>query len=112
MSALLPCRCGTAPTLLHHRPFNPKTARFETKATNVECVPCGVRIGWHDTEELAIAAWNRRAPAWQPIATAPKDGTVILAYNGERVLVRWSDIDNCHPQPTHWFPLPSPPDSE
>jgi hypothetical protein len=34
---------------------------------------------------------------WQPIETAPKDGTKILACNesGEIAVVHWAAIDNC-----------------
>lgn len=62
---------------------------------------------------------------WQPISTAPKDGTDILLgmYRPEFVdpivmnscwLDReergghWMDWDGC-PTPTHWMPLPEPP---
>lgn len=62
-------------------------------------------------------------PAWQPIETAPKDGTDILAYQRweegtERILVmRWDEKGgwrtNVHSfvrfDPSHWMPLPSPP---
>ena len=64
---------------------------------------------------------------WQPIETAPKDGTVILVMTGETMhVVRWINIhgdfdywavdDNKHgpftlrgKAPTHWMPLPEPP---
>ena len=70
---------------------------------------------------------------WQPIATAPTDGTRVdlwakhwLAYNDSFVWQRfsncyWTDskyIDNAKPHwvnidtgwcPTHWMPLPDPP---
>mgnify|MGYP006266670133 CR=1 FL=1 len=62
---------------------------------------------------------------WQPIETAPTNGTVIWAFNGEQVRMRWSqgdqwalwiydddvlnDIDPSPDQPTHWMPLPEPP---
>ena len=71
---------------------------------------------------------------WQPIATAPKDGTRILAtvsnahepgvdivfWSGDRWLVgdpdSWWDrkdhgITEWHDSLTHWMPLPEPPAS-
>lgn len=64
---------------------------------------------------------------WQPIDTAPKDGTPFLAYDSHRQAMfvakwhhnysdnpadgYWSNIvgddDTCHP--THWMPLPKAP---
>ena len=64
---------------------------------------------------------------WQPIETAPKDGTDILVMTGETMhVVRWINIhgdfdywavdDNKHgpftlrgKAPTNWMPLPDPP---
>jgi hypothetical protein len=53
---------------------------------------------------------------WQPIETAPKDGTEILAWDGDQHIVAWFDGDwrfsddrQCFP--THWQPLPAPPGS-
>ena len=53
---------------------------------------------------------------WQPIETAPKDWTDILAYDGHSIfiacfgvgewLLTWGE-DTMHP--THWKPLPEPP---
>jgi hypothetical protein len=61
-------------------------------------------------------------PKWQPIDSAPKDGTRILIYEaeqGEPGTVRVSCWRNDtipagwtggeHP-PTHWLPLPPPPE--
>jgi hypothetical protein len=85
-------------------------------------------VGAHSRAE-AIAAWNRRAlpsaTAWQPIETAPRDGTQFLAFDGffmevvrfdvnNRLITAWSgdlfsaDVD-VHCDATHWMPLPSPP---
>lgn len=62
---------------------------------------------------------------WQPIETAPKDGTRIDVWRrGERLTdVFWSDEEEwwsymgdtypiplaASPAPTHWRPLPAPP---
>ena len=71
---------------------------------------------------------------WQPIATAPKDGSKVLVwsprYGGNPVIARWSD-DRYAKKPiprfqttdraygardlfdaTHWQPLPAPPEAE
>jgi hypothetical protein len=66
---------------------------------------------------------------WQPIDTAPKDGTKILVFDGvDMTTVRWMDgrsewwpgewqlvcagmnAEECEfYKPTHWMPLPEPP---
>ncbi len=64
-------------------------------------------------------------PEWQPIETAPKDGTVVLLAGCRKpVAAAWleDEIDYWHvddnklgpfalrgPAPTHWMPLPKPP---
>ena len=64
---------------------------------------------------------------WQPIETAPKDGTKVLVwrpsigthYEEPKELIAHADVDvwvegnwwrsRCNQQPTHWMPLPAPP---
>jgi hypothetical protein len=71
----------------------------------------------------AQAAENERLQ-WQPIDTAPKDGTTILGWECDEILLvaycvddKWiwmnfmSDHTSWSPNPTHWMPLPAPPAS-
>lgn len=65
---------------------------------------------------------------WQPIETAPKDGTVIVVYANDIALMKWwdgseygadsfwshaeevmADVDPTPEQPTMWTPLEPPP---
>lgn len=61
---------------------------------------------------------------WQPLETAPKDGTFVLMYrNGTVDTARWYDdwmfgrsawgngswSYPDHALPSHWMPLPEPP---
>lgn len=63
---------------------------------------------------------------WQPIETAPRDGSYVLIHNalGNTHVAHWSrrflgdhDIEGwcCErkkvARPTHWMPLPGPPET-
>jgi hypothetical protein len=74
-----------------------------------------------ETYEFAQA--EKAKHTWQPIETAPEDGTRILAYDGEtiKIVVRYPNIKEWgNPQewgddgswaPTHWMALPEPPEA-
>lgn len=66
---------------------------------------------------------------WQPVESAPKDGTLILAFLPESALMkivfaRWDDEFACwyddkgesafpiDVEVTHWMPLPEPPEPQ
>jgi hypothetical protein len=60
---------------------------------------------------------------WQPIETAPRDGTRVLTYRvgfAESMAVAWFSTSEqwmpVHghqwPAPTHWMQLPQPPEQE
>ena len=82
-----------------------------------------LREDWRRWARNAIAAADRAA--WRPISEAPKDGTrITLAVAGgrvwpqcwwrkmQRVPDRWESFIGRVPiNPTHWMPLPSPPES-
>jgi hypothetical protein len=92
-----------------------------------ECRHCGFEKSMHHAPELICPAYSTfdpkppASPGWQPIATAPKDGTriAVAAYDGEVWQFRtdyWRDYWQGHGQgfgwivePTHWMSLPEPP---
>jgi hypothetical protein len=78
---------------------------------------CGSSRMVASADEIAVKSW-------QPIETAPKDGSPILAYqpDGGCVVISWVEyfdgggvwtvdwVDGAEPPtPTHWMPLPEPP---
>ena len=135
MTELLPCPfCGGEPMQHSHQKGNPSGWEFECDHW-ICCATedCPAHVGMCETPAEAIAAWNRRAPVWQPISTAPKDGTEFQAwvlngpgpgfwdprarFDADGAFQLWGRVDydedgwDCHPgwTPTHWQPLPAPP---
>jgi hypothetical protein len=63
---------------------------------------------------------------WQPITTAPRDGQLVLAFSrlGYHAIVSWRAVvalpdgvweaedGSWIDDPTHWMPLPEPPQSK
>lgn len=91
----------------------------ELELFNREPCDCG-----HDVEFVrADSRPSAPAPEWQPIETAPKDGRDVLLSEGRTVWVdEWiiNGPDSCWMMcdqweepatPTHWTPLPAPPES-
>ena len=89
-------------------------------------------LGWHDKYEAttaalaALSAQVQDVAGWQPIETAPKDGTIILLFGGAyhpfpgywelrrfNPTRPWVSVVNesrlYEHVPTHWMPLPAAP---
>ena len=87
---------------------------------------CGHALGAHSGGTDPVTDW-------QPIDTAPRDGTQVLLYvpqdtDDEMPSFiaqgwyesgifdrRWYEAAGecvCDPQPTHWMPLPAPPEQQ
>jgi hypothetical protein len=63
---------------------------------------------------------------WQPIETAPKDGTEVLLYEKGSINIgcydwcefengsfkHWTGLSDSLENPTHWQPLPTPPQEQ
>ena len=87
------------------------------------CPSCVKMFQARDAIRDLLAAVRARE-GWQPMATAPKDGTPVLLWWPYWANVRplvgwwqnnggwqsWEASDEDAKPPTHWRPLPSPPD--
>ena len=88
--------------------------------TNEQCV----RIIEAWDPHTAATILSRYLTSWQPIETAPKDGTEILVLSGgNKYLVSWTETmiqkgwaeayfpgeDFSWHMPTHWLPIPPNP---
>ena len=100
MTELLPCPfCGGKPYLANVAMVG---------CAYVVCTDCRIQ-GDDGSQERAIAAWNRRAPVWQPIATAPKDGTRVDLWHSANGRIPDCRHVEAYSAVTHWQPLPAPP---
>lgn len=121
MSDLLPCPfCGGAPLL--DQACLVRDTHWWVRCHNIDIckvLPHGMQCV---KQSDAIAAWNTRATGWQDMATAPEETEVLIwspkytygPYVG--VLNRagdwyapWDGSGWSWP-PTHWQPLPKPPE--
>jgi hypothetical protein len=83
----------------------------------------------HDTDNAAFIGWKaaraalRSLPEWQPIETAPKDGSSVLLFEPDglgRFVGYWNVPRQAfaaltsvwETEPTYWQPLPQPPHHE
>lgn len=90
----------------------------------------GLRVICFYATVTGDTTYRDREMEWQPIETAPKDGTEILLYDGFGLQVCRYGFDSVHNRvklwvygdtldqyntrldmadPTHWMPLPEPP---
>lgn len=126
---LLPCPfCGQTPDIANPATFQDSQG---TKYGAVVCCCTGpeVHTGYgpvEDWRDEAIEAWNDRVVGWQPIETAPDDGTPVLlgwagnyhANTGHCEDGVWGHLGfdwsfSPYPtQPTHWMTLPISPAHE
>jgi hypothetical protein len=64
-------------------------------------------------EQVELVEDWRLSPGWRPMASAPRDGSTILAWwEDSQTLapIIWDGNESLDPDPpTHWLPIPRPP---
>lgn len=99
---------------------------FKSDRYRVACEECGASTCYHDTEQEAVSAWNRRADGWIPVGERlpMESGTYVcltriktcmtLPYSAKHKKFNAVDsiseqlADSCSINVTHWQPLPEP----
>lgn len=105
---------------------------FDVRGVLAAKLTCWHRMSEADSDALvALFSAHPQAtePAWRPIESAPKDGTVFLGLHGYKVREAYRvQRDDCEmwcfggysgdveiapwTKPTHWMPLPAAPEAQ
>lgn len=125
-----PCDCGVPADVSRLRvqlaAAEARAERLEVEfriATNIRALADST---YRVRAELAEARAEQAelAQRWQPIATAPKHGPILVAVGAQAGALSWRAVDiakrdlsgtlwlsheGYNLQPTHWMPLPAPP---
>lgn len=75
-------------------------------------------------DELHTTAESTGVSLWQPMATAPTDGTLVLVFDEGAIVIAsyldsadeaqsgWYENGRMDTPPQYWMPLPAPPETE
>ncbi|MDC7221610.1 MAG: Lar family restriction alleviation protein [Spirochaetales bacterium] len=110
-------------------PFCGSPVEIESTYDNeiITCTLCPARMDYEGSHSAAIAMWNTRTTHDRWISTAErlpdKDMACLIVYRRETYKAVWNDYHKCwddhsgddywlDPEvPTHWRPIPKPPES-
>ncbi len=93
----------------------PETGPWQKHGLTVQCssslTDCPVCPGYsHYEPEGAVAAWNTRAPQWQPIESAPQDGTRLMLWDSVSKRPVFGSWRGDNPAITHYAAEPAGPE--